>query len=101
MKWRTHKAITRATCSKLDIQDAKEIADASILPDKEPDYVYQVRGKRRRMRVYRVRVAHHGSEALNLAFEYLKKARKAYMRGDVRYIEYLGRGSALHPRLLC
>ncbi|AIG98422.1 hypothetical protein AFULGI_00016630 [Archaeoglobus fulgidus DSM 8774] len=89
MKWRTHKAITRTVCSKLGIQ-AEEIANASVLPDKEPDYIYRA-GRRR---VYRVRAPHHGREALDLAFNYLKRARKAYLRGDRRYIEYLGR--ALH-----
>lgn len=36
-------AITRAVCSRLDIQATKEIADTSVLPDKNPDYVYRVR----------------------------------------------------------
>lgn len=94
MKWRTHMAITRAVCSRLGIQAAKEIADASVLPDKDPDYVYKFRWGKKRARVHRGRVAHHGREVLDLAFNYLKKARKAYMKGDNRYVEYLGR--ALH-----
>jgi len=79
LKWRTHMAITRAVCSKLGIQVAKEIANASVLPDKDPDYVYRVRWGKKRARVRRGRVSHHGREALDLAFNYLKKARKAYM----------------------
>ena len=35
-----------------------------------------------------------GREALNLAFKYLAKARKAYVKNDEDYVEYLGR--ALH-----
>jgi len=48
-------------------------------------------GGKKRAKIRRGRVAHHGHEALDLAFNYLKKARKAYMRGDNRYVEYLGR----------
>lgn len=90
MKWKTHRQITRMVCSRFSTHQ-EEIAEASTLPDKEPDYVYRAgyRG-----RVYRTRVAHHGREAMDMAFSYLKKARKAYLRGDGGYVEYLGR--ALH-----
>lgn len=90
MKWETHRRITRAVCSGFGLSSSAEIVEACILPDKQPDYTYRA-GKRR---VYRVRVSHHGDEAANLAFDYLKKARKAYLRADGRYKEYLGR--ALH-----
>ena len=87
MKWETHKAITRTVCHKLGIKSAAEkIANASILPDKYPDFIYSKKK--------RVKVTHHDRKALELAFEYLKKARKAYKRKDEKYIEYLGR--ALH-----
>lgn len=56
MKWITHKVITRAVCSELGIQNADEIVEASILPDRHPDFVY----RSGRKRVYRVRAPHHG-----------------------------------------
>jgi len=83
MKWETHKAITRTVCHKLGIKSAEKIANASILPDKYPDFIYSKKK--------RVKVTHHDREALELAFEYLKKARKAYIKKDEKYIEYLGR----------
>ncbi|HIP57916.1 MAG TPA: hypothetical protein EYH00_01235 [Archaeoglobus profundus] len=86
MKWETHKAITRAVCYKLGIRSAEKIVNASILPDRSPDFIYVKKKK--------VKVVHHDRKALELAFEYLKKARKAYMKKDEKYIEYLGR--ALH-----
>lgn len=83
MKRETHIAITRKVCSNFCTQDqTEEIANASVLPDSEPDYI---RGSR---------VRHHGREAIDMAFDYLKSARKAYLRGDRRYTKYLGK--ALH-----
>lgn len=63
----------------------------SILPDKYPDYSLKV-GKGGRTR--RVRTPHHDVDALEFALYYLKKARKAYLKKNPRYTEYLGR--ALH-----
>lgn len=40
MKWRTHREITRAVSSRFSDQ-AERIAEASTLPDREPDYVYR------------------------------------------------------------
>lgn len=51
MNWKTHKAITRAVCSKFDIRVAEDIANASILPDKEPDYRYGERVRHPDMRL--------------------------------------------------
>jgi len=83
MKRETHVAITRKVCSNFCTQDqTEEIANASVLPDSEPDYI---RGSR---------VSHHGREAIDMAFDYLKSARKAYLRDDRRYTKYLGK--ALH-----
>jgi len=91
MKWRDHKRISYYVCKRVGLSDevAKKVAEASILPDKEPDYVL-VRGKKR---TYRKRVAHHSVEGVKVGFKYLKKARSFYVKG-LDFEEPLGR--ALH-----
>ena len=68
---------------KLNLDYADEIVEASILPDKEPDYVLGVK------------VPHHERSALNMAVKHLRTARKYFLRGNYRsFARYLGR--ALH-----
>jgi len=89
LKWSDHKRITYAICRYYGLAEADLIADASILPDKDPDYYYVYR----KGKVRRRRVRHHDSMAIRIAFNYLKQARKAYLRGE-DYSIPLGR--ALH-----
>ncbi|ADC65643.1 hypothetical protein Ferp_1492 [Ferroglobus placidus DSM 10642] len=89
MKWSEHRRVTAEICKRFGLENCLEVTRASILPDVEPDY-YWVYGKRR---AYRRRVPHHDAMAVNYAFNYLKRARKAFLRGE-SYAEPLGR--ALH-----
>ncbi|MEM0302171.1 MAG: hypothetical protein QXI54_03250 [Archaeoglobaceae archaeon] len=89
MKWKDHIRITSEICRHFMLKNCREIAQASILPDKDPDY-YWASGRRR---VYRRRVPHHDVMAIDYALEHLKRARKQYMRGESFY-EPLGR--AIH-----
>lgn len=43
MKWGIHKAITKAVCSRLNVQPIKDVVGGSVLPDVEPDYTYRVK----------------------------------------------------------
>jgi|Deesub1362B_J571_1020462.scaffolds.fasta_scaffold00567_2 hypothetical protein len=89
MKWRDHRRITLEVCKFYGLDNAKEIADASILPDKDPDYYWSY-GRRR---AYRRHVPHHDHMAIDMAFKYLKEARKNKLTGT-SFAEPLGR--ALH-----
>jgi len=71
------------------LKNAREIAEASILSDRDPDH-YWVCGRRR---IYQKRVPHHDAMAVDWAFRYLKKARKNIKAG-LPFAEHLGR--ALH-----
>lgn len=77
MRWNTHRRITLEVCRYYGLQNAREIAEASILPDKQPDYYWVYRRRRARRR----RVPHHDAYAVDFAFKYLKEARKAYLKG--------------------
>lgn len=89
MKWRDHRRITLEVCKYYGLENAEEVAEASILPDKDPDY-YWAYGRKR---AYRRRVPHHDSMAVDMAFKYLKEARKKKLAGK-SFAEPLGR--ALH-----
>lgn len=89
MKWRDHVRITAEICRHFKLENCREIAQASILPDKDPDY-YWASGRRR---IYRRRVPHHEIMAIDFAFEHLKRARRQYLRRE-SFHEPLGR--ALH-----
>jgi len=89
MKWKDHRRITLEICRFFGLDNASDIAEASVLPDKEPDY-YWTSGRRR---VYRKRVPHHEKIAVETAFKYLKEARKRYLNNS-SFAEPLGR--ALH-----
>ncbi len=67
------------------------LLEGVVEPDKVPDRVPKVYG-RRRTRVYMVRVSHHGPEARDFAIEYAWAARKAFLSGDlVEAARLLGR----------
>jgi len=89
MRWRDHIRITREVCEYYGLQNAIEVAEASILPDKDPDYYWDY-GRRS---LYQRRVPHHDEKAVEWAFKYLKMARKSWKAGQP-FAEYLGR--ALH-----
>lgn len=89
MRWRDHIRITHEVCKYYGLQNAREIAEASILPDKDPDYYWDFG----RSSSYQKRVPHHDAMAVDWAFKYLKKARKCWKAGQP-FAEYLGR--ALH-----
>ena len=88
MRWRDHIRITREVCKYYGLQNATEVAEASILPDRDPDYYWTYDGGWRQKRV-----PHHDEKAVEWAFRYLKKARKSWKAGQP-FAEYLGR--ALH-----
>jgi len=89
MKWKDHKRITLEVCRFYGLENAREVAEASILPDKYPDY-YWTYGRKR---AYRRRVPHHDVMAVDMAFKYLKEARRNKLAG-ISFAEPLGR--ALH-----
>ncbi|MCS7144910.1 MAG: hypothetical protein NZ879_07820 [Archaeoglobaceae archaeon] len=89
MKWKDHVRITAEICKHFKLKNCREIAQASVLPDKDPDH-YWAFGRRR---AYLKRVPHHELIAVDYALLHLKKARKLYMRNQ-GYHESLGR--ALH-----
>lgn len=91
MKWETHRRITREVARGCGIGMENELAEASILPDKDPEYELRVgRGGR----VYEARVRHHGASK-GLIMRHVWRARNAYLRGDVgKAVEEAGR--ALH-----
>jgi len=89
MKWADHRRITLEISRFYGIPESKGIAEASILPDREPDY-YLHYGRKR---IYRRRVPHHETIAVETAFNYLKQARKRFISG-MSFAEHLGR--ALH-----
>ncbi|MCS7144280.1 MAG: hypothetical protein NZ879_04595 [Archaeoglobaceae archaeon] len=90
MKWKDHVKITAEICGHFGLKNCREIAQASVLPDKDPDH-YWAFG--RRGRAYLRRVPHHELIAIGYALLHLKRARRLYLRNK-RYYEFLGR--ALH-----
>jgi len=81
VKWDDHRRITTYVCKlfNFDEETTRKISEASILPDKEPDYVIV----RRKKRTYRKRVSHHSEEGLEMGLKYLKIARKEFVKkGD-------------------
>ncbi|AIY89250.1 hypothetical protein [Geoglobus acetivorans] len=89
MKWADHRRITLEICRFYELPEPMEIAEMSVLPDREPDY-YLYYGRKR---IYRRRVPHHEAMAIETAFNYLKQARKNLISG-MSIAEPLGR--ALH-----
>jgi len=89
VKWKDHKRITFKVCEHFGLDNAHEIADASLLPDTDPDYVWDYSKKR----IYKRRIPHHEKEAIKMAFNHLKRARKNLLSGK-SFVEALGR--ALH-----
>lgn len=78
MKWKDHQRITTYVCKlfNFDEKTTRKISEASILPDKEPDYIIV----RKKKRTYRKRVPHHSEEGLEMGLRYLKIARKEFVR---------------------
>lgn len=86
---RNHYRITLAVCKFYGLSNAHEIAKASTVLDKEPDYYMVYRKGRIRKRVLR----HHNDMAIKYAFKHLMNARKRYLTG-LPYVKPLGK--ALH-----
>lgn len=99
LKWADHKRITKDVSLVCGLPEllAKQIAEASVLPDKDPDYeikAYVTGRRKRRIRTRKVRVKHHSQKAKEKAWNYLYQSRRALIEEDKNWIRYLGR--ALH-----
>lgn len=81
MKWRDHARITAGVCRHFGLENCREIAQASVLPDKDPDY-YWASGRRR--------VPHHEQLAIEYAFKHLERARRLFLMNKP-FHEALGR----------
>lgn len=99
MKWESHKKITgiAAKIIGLSSKAVKLLTDASILPDKDPDYeVRRVkRGNKTVEKKYRLR-HHDNPRTKKLIFKYAREARKKYKSGDLEEIWTQDLGRACH-----
>jgi len=99
LRWADHKRISKNVSLFCGIPEllAKQISEASILPDRNPDYeieTYVTGRRKKRIKTRKVRIKHHSQEARKRHGITYTNPERALIKKDNTWIIYLGR--ALH-----